>query len=325
MKSALILAIAAGAAVLPAQTPHIFLELAGHWTVLESGKPPREIALPALPREIGQPCLLERKVQLPAEGLSGLALLATAFDGPYDVRINGRIVGRYGDPHSNLDPAPQPLVYAIPDGLLHAGENEVAFHLERRSLLDTVATPFSGAPALGGRAQLDEMATGRIRAQQVRALYLPSSTAAGLLFAVVLWFTSRQSRYRAALLWMSLYFFSVFILFDMPLTLQTFAGLGSPSLRIWLLPLSQALWSVCETEASLAIFEWHAPLMLRLGYYSIFIVALMSPNSSVFAAGPRRMPQRSAAGTCAPAAEPVCRHLRLSPDLFQSGELRRTQ
>lgn len=84
------------AAVAPAQTPTLYVDLSDGWARLEPGQPPRPFRFTKERRVRSTRFQLQRTVHLPAEGLANLGLLMTPFSTAYAVKVNGTVIGRMG-------------------------------------------------------------------------------------------------------------------------------------------------------------------------------------------------------------------------------------
>lgn len=253
---------------LAAQPPHIYRDLSGSWLRTEAGQPPRPYLLPRTAVAQDGKFRLEREVELPGDGLEGLAILMTPIGGSFEIRINHQPIGGLKPAHPLLAPAIRNVVLPVPEGVLHAGVNLVTVDVEPTGLLNGLSGRQirHGGPLLGGVAELESIAEGRQRARELRFIYLPINTVMELLFCVMLLGLTRGSRYRAALRWMAGYFAITVICNDLPLSTEIFAG-QSPTLTAWLNPITRFGTTAALLEASLALVSLALPVWSRLVFY----------------------------------------------------------
>ncbi|HLK65739.1 MAG TPA: PP2C family protein-serine/threonine phosphatase [Bryobacteraceae bacterium] len=252
-----------------AQTTHVYLDLSGPWMRIDANQPPHPYRLPRTTLVTDGPFRLEREIQLPADGLTGLAILMTPLGGSFEMTVNGQSIGGLKPSRPWLAPPTHSIVLTVPDGLLHAGSNTLALEVGAIRVIDRLATGVPPAsPLLGGAVELRAIAEGGERAHQLQRIYMPVDTVAQLVFCAVLIWLSRGSRYRKAMLWMAFYFGAVVVGFDLLVSLDIFAGF-SRTPRDWLAPLNVFVWNAAPTETSLALLEWAPPVWLRILYYTM--------------------------------------------------------
>jgi hypothetical protein len=180
---------------LSAAETQVYVDLSGDWMRYEDGVAAQPFRLPTTTvavRASDRPFRLERTLTLPDSGLTGLAVLMTPLSRPYVIRVNGAPIGGQGTPDSWLSPPHEPVVLPVPDGLLRPGSNRIEIEVRRsRMFFRGQGRLPEGGPLLGMEAMLRPIAEGRIRARQLRFVYLPVNCGLQLLFSAILWAMSR--------------------------------------------------------------------------------------------------------------------------------------
>jgi hypothetical protein len=280
-----LLLAAMGATAAP--STNVYMDLSGEWKVSGSQIASGVLVLPLaddakLPGD--QAFVLEKTITLPDTGLNGLAVLIMPFERAYTLKINGMRIGEHGSPESLLSPDANPIVFALPDGALRPGQNQMVMEVSTARLVPIGQLSYPrDLPLLGPTAQLKMLAEGQISTRQLRRVYLVVNCGLQLLFAGILWAMSQGSRYRFPLRLMALFFLMQVVLFDAILAGFYFAG-GSPTLLALSLPLYTFLATALLTETGVALAGISLPLTLRLVYY--FLLSLFAVMGG-FYSGPK--------------------------------------